>query len=86
MKRVHHMPRQSAQQLRHPSSQRGPFETIVGEQGRRTAENIAQLALGAVAVGELGSNYSIGPGGSIEVRFDEQSIRILANPASRSDQ
>lgn len=85
MKRVHHMPRQSAQQLRHPSTQGGSFETIVGEQGRQTAANIAHLALGAVAVSDLGSNYSIGPGGSIEVRFDAQSIRILANPGSTSD-
>ncbi len=59
-------------------------ETIFGERGIETAHRISQLATRAALPGQLGSNFSIGPGGSIRVRFDEQSLAVFANPQAHS--
>lgn len=58
-----------------------PPETLIGERGRVTGETIAKLAIGALALNDVNENYSIGPGGSIEVRLDDASVAMLADPA-----
>jgi hypothetical protein len=59
-------------------------ETIFGERGVQTAHNIANLALGRVSAVDLGPNYSLGAGGSIEVRFDAASAAVFADPDAYS--
>jgi hypothetical protein len=57
-----------------------PPETLSGERGRQTAMNIGLLAAKRITVDQLNSNYVVGPAGSITVRFDDETCRLLSNP------
>ena len=51
--------------------------SLNGEDGRKVATNLQNLALGKVAVEDLGSGYSISPSGTIRLRIADVSLSAL---------
>lgn len=53
--------------------------SLFGESGRQVAMNIRNLALGKVAIEDLGPGYSYSPDGTIQLRIASVSLSNLAD-------